>query len=76
MFDRKGVYTDYIRDIIGEIRNIEIFTNTISYEEFMDDIKTVYAVIRSLKIIGEAVKNIPQEIKEKYPMEENGRDER
>jgi uncharacterized protein with HEPN domain len=42
----------------------------------MDDIKTVYAVIRSLKIIGEAVKNIPQEIKEKYPMEENGRDER
>ncbi len=38
-----------------------------NYNDFVKDTKTVYAVIRALEIIGEAVKNISQEIKETYP---------
>jgi uncharacterized protein with HEPN domain len=38
-----------------------------SYEEFIGDKKTVNAVIRSLEVIGEAVKKIPLEIREKRP---------
>jgi len=38
-----------------------------SYDEFTQDSKTVFAVVRAIEIIGEAVKNIPKGIREKYP---------
>ena len=38
-----------------------------SREEFMEDLKTQDAVLRRLEIIDEAVKNIPQDFREKYP---------
>ncbi len=34
---------------------------------FCNDTKTVDAVIRNFEIIGEAAKNLPDEIKIKYP---------
>ena len=37
-------------------------------KELKNDDKTVSAVVRKLEIIGEATKNIPDEIKEKYLM--------
>ena len=36
------------------------------FEEFVKDRKTVNAVIRSLEVMGEAVKKIPSEIRDKY----------
>ena len=36
------------------------------FEEFVEDKKTVNAVIRSLEIMGEAANKIPPEIREKY----------
>ena len=38
-----------------------------SYEEFTRDDKTVYAVVRAIEIIGEAVKNIPGNVRKNYP---------
>jgi len=38
-----------------------------SYEDFLRDRKTQDAVIRNLEIIGEAAKNLPSNIKERYP---------
>ena len=60
-------YLDYLRDIINELNRIEIFTNNLSYEEFIKDEKTVYAVIRCFEVMGEAVKNLPDEFKKRYP---------
>jgi len=37
-----------------------------SYDEFIQDDKTVFAVVRALEIIGERVKNIPDDIREDY----------
>lgn len=59
-------YKHLINDIITEINNIEEFTKGLEYEDLIKDIKTKYAVIRSLEIIGEAVKNIPDDIKDKH----------
>ena len=61
------VYIDYIVDIAEELERIEKFVEGLSYEEFKKDVKTVYAVIRCFEIIGEAVKNIPDEVLNRYP---------
>ncbi len=59
-------YKQFITDIIIEINNIERFIEGLDYEDLISDTKTKYAIIRSLEIIGEAVKNIPNDIKDKH----------
>ena len=58
---------DYIQDIVDAMQNTIEFVNAMNYEDFARDTKTVYAVLRAIEVIGEAVKNIPDEFKEKYP---------
>ena len=38
-----------------------------SREEFLNDKKTVKAVLRNLEIVGEASKRIPPPLRDKYP---------
>lgn len=45
----------------------ENFVSDCTFEDFIEDIKTQYAVIRALEIIGEAAKNIPYDVRQKYP---------
>lgn len=40
----------------------EEFINGWTFEEFTEDRKTQFAVVRALEIIGEATKNVPFEI--------------
>mgnify|MGYP001588903647 FL=1 len=58
---------DYLNDILEMIGNIRNFTEGISYEELEGDKKTLYAVIRCLEVLGEAVKKIPSYIREEHP---------
>lgn len=60
-------YSDYIQDIHDAIRDIKSFVKELDYNKFEKDQKTINAVIRSLEVIGEASKNISEEIKQKYP---------
>jgi uncharacterized protein with HEPN domain len=57
----------FINDILECIENIENFTQGFSKVDFFDDKKTQDAVIRNLEIIGEAIKNIPDKFRRKYP---------
>jgi uncharacterized protein with HEPN domain len=59
-------FIDYIEDIIKAIDDVLGFVNNINYEDFFNDTKTVYAVIRGLEIIGEATKNVPSSVKNNY----------
>ena len=57
----------YFDDIKTSIERIEEYTNNLNFEQFLKDLKTQDAVARNIEIIGEAVKNIPNQTKEKYP---------
>jgi len=52
---------------LSSIQEIEEFVEDMNFEEFVEDRKTVNAVIRSLEVMGKAVKKILSEIREKYP---------
>jgi uncharacterized protein with HEPN domain len=57
----------YLKDINKAIDSIKKFIQGMNLEQFKNDDKTSSAVIRKFEIIGEATKNIPDVIKEKYP---------
>jgi uncharacterized protein with HEPN domain len=59
-------YLDYVNDILDAIEKTAQFTKGIEFEQFTQDEKTVFAVIRALEIIGEASKKIPQPIRDRY----------
>jgi uncharacterized protein with HEPN domain len=60
-------FTDYLNDILSSIDEIFDFIGNMEYDAFSSDKKTINAVIRSLEIIGEASKHIPNNIKTGYP---------
>ncbi|MCL4390177.1 MAG: DUF86 domain-containing protein [Patescibacteria group bacterium] len=57
----------YLQDISDAISKIEAFTSGVSYDNFVRDEEKMDAIIRNLEVIGEAAKNVPPEIREKYP---------
>jgi len=67
MKEKDRTYRMYIDDIIMAINRIFEYTENYGFVDFKRDYKTVDAVIRNFEIIGEAVKNIPDGIKEQYP---------
>ncbi|MFA4952916.1 MAG: DUF86 domain-containing protein [Candidatus Pacearchaeota archaeon] len=64
MIKDSSVFLDHI---IENIVDIESFIKGINKKDFLKNKEKQNAVIRSLEIIGEAVKNLPQNITNKYP---------
>jgi uncharacterized protein with HEPN domain len=56
-----------MKDINDAINDVEIFIKGFDFDTFRKDRKTVYAVIRAIEIIGEAVKHIPETIRKGNP---------
>jgi len=57
----------YVKDIIQNMVDAEEFIQGLSYETFISDKKTFNAVVRSIEVIGEATKSIPESIRSRYP---------
>lgn len=56
----------FLNDIKESLEKILEYTNKLSFEEFLSSNITKDAVERNFEIIGEAVKNLPNELKSKY----------
>lgn len=63
----KREFLDYVEDVVEAMNDAISFVEKMKYEEFVKDRKTVYAVVRSLEIIGEAVKKVPKDVRDRYP---------
>ena len=57
----------FLQDILDACTRIDRFIGPMSLDDFSDDDKTLSAVRDQIMIIGEAVKQIPVEMKVKYP---------
>lgn len=57
----------FIDDILQNIRDIESFSKGLTKDKFQNNKLKQNAIIRSLEIIGEAVKNIPDSFRNKHP---------
>ncbi len=55
-----------LADISDAVEKIKKYTEGLTYNTFMEDSKTLDAVIRNFEIIGEAANKLPDEFKEKY----------
>ena len=60
-------YNAYLKDILDAIRKIENYTKAISFDDFVENELITDGVVRNLEVIGEAVKNIPEDVKDKKP---------
>lgn len=56
----------YLDDILESIEKIENYTQDLNEEEFSRNSETQDAVLRRLTIIGEAVKHLPKDLREKH----------
>ncbi len=58
---------DYLRDILDNIDIASEFVSNLTYEQFREDQRTIYAVTRAIEIVGEATKNISPTLRDRYP---------
>jgi len=58
---------DFLEDAMGAMEKAERFVADMSYEDFIKDEKTVFAVLRAIEVIGEAVKHLPMDFRMKFP---------
>ena len=59
-------YTLFVKDIKDAISDIEKFLEGLKYNDFVKDERTKSAVVWKIQVIGEATKNIPKDIRDKY----------
>lgn len=57
----------FLAHILESINLIEEYIKGTSEDKFLGSLQLQDAVIRRIEVIGEAVKNIPREFKEKHP---------
>lgn len=59
--------SEVLQDILDAIADIEMFTAEVDFEAFRHNREKVLAVVKAIKILGEAVKKIPEDIRRRYP---------
>ena len=57
----------YLRDILDAMVAIQEFVGEMEFDAFVADDKTTSAVLRKFEIIGEAAKNVPEEVRHTCP---------
>jgi len=59
----------FLDDIIEACEKISRYTSGLSIEQFRRDDRTIDAVVRNLEVIGEAAKNVPDDMRRKIAVD-------
>jgi uncharacterized protein with HEPN domain len=54
-------------DMTQAIRHIQTFTNGLSFDEYLNNIRTISAVERQFEVLGEAARRISNEFRQAHP---------
>jgi len=57
----------YLDDIVACCARVSRYVAGMSFETFVGDERTFDAVVRNLEVIGEAVKHLPEELRNRRP---------
>jgi len=63
-------YTLFLEDALNALEKIERYTESLTFEKLCENEMAIDAIVRNLEIIGEALKNVPEKIRRKYPFVE------
>lgn len=58
----------YLADMLIMAKDARKFIDNYSKKDFFNDLKTQYAVIRCLEVIGEAAKKVSDDTRDKYQL--------
>jgi uncharacterized protein with HEPN domain len=70
MSSKERDYLLFLEDIMEAIVKIEYYTKNVDQNAFFHSSLIQDAVIRNFEVIGEAVKNVPKRLRQKYPQVE------
>lgn len=62
----KRQYADYVQDIVDHVDKAMRFVHGLSYDDFAENEEKVFAVVKTLEIIGEAARHLPKSLRDKY----------
>ncbi len=59
-------YADYLQDIVDHADKAMQFVRGVSFDDFGDNEEKIFAVVKTLEIIGEAARHVPKSMRDKY----------
>jgi uncharacterized protein with HEPN domain len=60
-------FQDFLDDMLEAANRAKTFADGMSWEQFSADVKTQFAAVRALEIVGEAARNIPRDFRDTSP---------
>lgn len=57
----------FLEHILQCIERIEEYVEGVTKKQFLESVQLQDSIIRRIEIMGEAVKNIPRQVKDRYP---------
>lgn len=64
---KKRAYSLFLHDILDAMSKIERYINKMDKDTFLQNDLVMDGVITNLNVIGEAARNIPEDVRERYP---------
>ena len=63
----KRTSLDYLHDALESMQKAQNFVEGMEYTAFTNDERTTFATVRAIEIVGEAIKQVPDNVRARFP---------